>query len=329
MATSSSCSLARLPLSEEGLGAAASDLTDVFGPCLPSQEQNVRPFRCVRPKDLEEAIGLLQQHGADARLLAGGTDLIVGLRDGTITPRVVIDIKRAKDLPPLIAKTDGDLTITATVAMSDIEKNDIVRTHFPALAEAAAVVGSIQIRNRATLVGNVCNASPAADTVPVLAVYGAQVKVRSARGERLVPVVDFIQGNRRTVLAAGEVATALHIPLPDRPFGAAFARITRRRGVDLATVNLCCGVDNTGVTTFAFGAVSPRPLLLRDTNGVLADPSAGAEAKAIVLDAMIAKASPITDVRGSAQYRLAMLAVLAKRAQHRAAARLTNGKTHG
>jgi CO/xanthine dehydrogenase FAD-binding subunit len=295
----------------------------------PNQEENVRPFRCASPKDLQEAIGLLQQHGADARLLAGGTDLIVGLRDGAIISRVVVDVKRAKDLPPVIAKADGVLTISATVAMSDVEKSDIVRTNFPALAEAASVVGSIQIRNRATLVGNVCNASPAADTVPVLVIYGALVKVLGPGGERIVPVVDFILGNRRTVLVGGEIATALHIPFPDRPFGAAFDRITRRRGVDLATVNLCCGVDNAGATTFAFGAVSPRPLLLRDSSGALADPSAGIEAKATALDAMIAKASPITDVRGSAEYRLAMLGVLAKRTQHRAAARLANGTAHG
>jgi CO/xanthine dehydrogenase FAD-binding subunit len=274
-------------------------------------------------------IGFLQEHGSAAMLLAGGTDLIVGLRDGTATPRLIIDVKRTKDLPPVIAKEDRVLTISATVTMSDVEKNEIVRTRFPALAEAAAVVGSIQIRNRATLVGNVCNASPAADTVPVLAVYDAQVKIVGPHGGRLVPVVDFIEGNRRTALAVGEIVTALHIPFPARPFGAAFARITRRRGVDLATVNLCCGVSDAGVTTFAFGAVSPRPLLLSDTDGVLADPSARAEVKAIALDAMIAQASPITDVRGSAEYRLAMLGVLAKRAQRRAAARLANGKTHG
>jgi CO/xanthine dehydrogenase FAD-binding subunit len=289
----------------------------------------VRPFRWIRPTALHEAIGLLQEYGADAVLLAGGTDLMVGLRDGVITPRVIVDVKGARDLPPLIAKGDGFLRVAATVSMNDIENDEIVRTHFPALAEAAAVVGSIQIRNRATLVGNVCNASPAADTVPVLAVHGALVRVVGPRSERLVPIVDFIQGNRRTALAPGEIAVALHIPFPDRPFGAAFARITRRRGVDLATVNLCCGVDDAGVTTFAFGAVSPRPLLLRDTSGALADPSAKAEAKAIALDAMIAKASPITDVRGSAEYRLAMLGVLARRARTRAAARLSNGKAHG
>jgi CO/xanthine dehydrogenase FAD-binding subunit len=289
----------------------------------------VRPFRWIRPNTLQEAIGLLQEYGADAMLLAGGTDLIVGLRDGTVTPRVVVDVKGVSDVPPLIAKADGFLTVAATVVMSEIESQEIVRTHFPALAEAAAVVGSIQIRNRATLVGNVCNASPAADTVPVLAVYGALMKVAGPYGERLVPVVDFIKGNRRTALGADEIAVALHLPFPDRPFGAAFARITRRRGVDLATVNLCCGVDDSGVTTFAFGAVSPRPLLVRDIGGALADPSAKAQAKAIALDAMIAKASPITDVRGSAEYRLAMLGVLARRAQRRAAARLSNGKAHG
>jgi CO/xanthine dehydrogenase FAD-binding subunit len=289
----------------------------------------VRPFRWIRPTALQEAIGLLQEYGADAILLAGGTDLMVGLRDGAVTPRVVVDVKGMSDLAPVIAKADGFLTVAATVAMGEIESHEIVRTHFPALAEAAAVVGSIQIRNRATLVGNVCNASPAADTVPVLAVYGALVEVAGPHGERLLPVVNFIQGNRRTALAAGEIAVALHVPFPDRPFGAAFARITRRRGVDLATVNLCCGVDDAGVTTFAFGAVSPRPLLVRDTSGALADPSANAEAKAIALDAMIAKASPITDVRGSAEYRVAMLGVLARRAQRRAAARLSNGKAHG
>jgi CO/xanthine dehydrogenase FAD-binding subunit len=97
----------------------------------------------------------------------------------------------------------------------------------------------------------------------------------------------------------------------------------------LATVNLCCGIDKAGVTTFAFGAVSPRPLVLRDTGGVLADPSAAAEAKAVALDALIAKTAPITDVRATAEYRLAMLKVLAKRAQHRAAERLTDWKRHG
>ena len=161
----------------------------------------MRPFRFVRPTSLQDVIDLLVEHGSDAALLAGGTDLVVGLRDGKIQPRVVIDLKRTSDLPADIAESDGWLTIGATAPLSEVERCETVRSRFPALAEAASVVGSIQIRNRATLVGNVCNASPAADTVPVLAVYGGVVNVRGPAGERRLPVVDFIQGNRRTALA--------------------------------------------------------------------------------------------------------------------------------
>jgi len=286
----------------------------------------VRPFRYLRPTSLREVIAFLEEHGAGARLLAGGTDLTVELRYGKSLPRVVIDVKRASDLSPVIAEADGSHTISATVPLTDVEENKTVRRYFPALAEAAAVVGSIQIRNRATLVGNVCNASPAADTVPVLAVYGAVVKVLGRGGERSLPLVDFIQGNRRTALAADELATAVSIPFPTKPFGSAFARVTRRYGVDLATVNLCCGIDGSGTTTLAFGAVSPRPLVLQDRDGVLADPSAAPHVKSVVLNALISKASPITDVRASAEYRLAMLKILALRAQRRAAERLVNGK---
>ena len=290
----------------------------------------MRPFRFVRPTSLQEVIGFLEEHGAAAALLAGGTDLVVGLRDRKIEPRVIIDLKRTSDLPANIVKSDGWLTIGATTALSEVERHETVRSRFPALAEAASVVGSRQIRNRATLVGNVCNASPAADTVPVLAVYGAVVNVLGPGGERRLPLVDFIRGNRHTALAAGELATSVSIAFPNQPFGAAFGRITRRRGVDLATVNLCCGIDNDGVTTFAFGAVSPRPLLLQDASSVLADPFAADDFKAMVLDSLISKAAPITDVRASAEYRLAMLRVLAKRAQHRAAERLAVGrKGHG
>ena len=286
----------------------------------------MRPFRYLRPTSLREVIAFLEEHGAGARLLAGGTDLTVELRYGKSLPRVVIDVKRASDLSPVIAEADGSLTISATVPLTDVEENKTVRRYFPALAEAAAVVGSIQIRNRATLVGNVCNASPGADTVPVLAVYGAVVKVLGRGGERSLPLVDFIQGNRRTALAADELATAVSIPFPTKPFGSAFARVTRRYGVDLATVNLCCGIDVSGITTLAFGAVSPRPLVLQDRDGVLADPSAAPHVKSVVLNALISKASPITDVRASAEYRLAMLKILALRAQRRAAERLVNGK---
>lgn len=281
----------------------------------------MQPFDYARPGDLAEAVALLNAHEG-ARLLAGGTDLTVGLRDGKITPTLVIDLKRLADLPPSITEADGRVHISATTVLAEIVAHGSVRRQFPALVEAADVVGSIQIRNRATLAGNIANASPAADTVPALVVYGASVVLRGPGGERQLPIAEFILGNRRTALTRGELVTAVTIPLPQRPLGTAFARMTRRRGVDLATINLCCRLDRHGHVAFAYGAVAPKPLLVHDQSGALADPTASPAQKDAALDTLLAQATPITDVRASAEYRLAMLRVLSKRALHRATAQL-------
>jgi len=171
----------------------------------------------------------------------------------------------------------------------------------------------VQIRNRASLTGNICNASPAFDTGPALLVHDASIVLAGRAGERRMPVVDFVLGPRRTELRPGELATAVEIPLPAAPLRQKFARLTRRRGVDLATLSLCCSVGATR-TRFAFGAVAPRPFLVDDDSGVLADPSSSERDRDEVLRAMTAQASPITDIRGGADYRQAMLLVLARRA---------------
>jgi carbon-monoxide dehydrogenase medium subunit len=201
-----------------------------------------------------------------------------------------------------------------------------VRTWFPALVEAASTVGSVQIRNRASLTGNICNASPAFDTGPALLVYDAVIVLSSRDGDRRVPVADFVLGPRRTDLRPGELATAVELPVPETPLRASFARLTRRRGVDLATLSLCCGIGGTR-TRFAFGAVAPRPFVVDDDSGVLADPSSSDEAREELLRAMTAQAAPITDVRGSAEYRRAMLLVLSRRALATALSR-RNGTDH-
>ena len=135
----------------------------------------MRTFTYARPATLAEAVATLEAHGPDARALAGGTDLIIRLRDGSVAPSVVVDLKRIAELRPGIREGDGWLSIGATTVMTDIAADPRVAREFRALAEAAAVVGSVQIRNRATLAGNICNASPAADTAPPLLVYGAAV----------------------------------------------------------------------------------------------------------------------------------------------------------
>jgi carbon-monoxide dehydrogenase medium subunit len=280
------------------------------------------PFSYARPTTVDEAVALLDEYGPEAKLLAGGTDLLVELRGRRVQPRVIIDVKRVVEMTPGIEEIDGALRISATAVMADLIGDERVRRHFPALVEGAAVVGSVQIRNRATLAGNVCNASPAADTAPALLVYGAKVSLMSPSGTRRLALDDFLVGPGETVLEAGEMVIAITLPLPSRPVGAAFGRVTRRRGVDLATINLCCLVDSDGTTTFAYGAVGPRPFLVRDQSGVLADRGADERDRAATLREMTNHASPITNVRASAEYRQAMLDVMSRRVLERAIDRL-------
>lgn len=273
----------------------------------------MQPFAYARPSTLSEALALLDRHGSDACLLAGGTDVVVGLRNRTLRPGVVIDLKRVAELRPAIGEAGGRLTISANTVLTDLNDDERIRTRFPALVDAMATVGSNQIRNRATLTGNICHASPAADTAPALLVYGAVVNVAGAHSTRQVNLAEFFVGPRQTVLLPGEVVTSIELPAAAERRGAAFARITRRLGVDLATISLCCLVEANGRTQFAFGAVGPRPFLVADDSGVLADPVAGEAAKDDVLRRLLTQASPISDVRGSREYRAAMLLVMSRR----------------
>src|ERR1700737_2312662 len=191
----------------------------------------MQPFSYARPSTLAEALAVLERSGDRAALLAGGTDLVVELRNRSRRPEVVIDLKRVAEIQPAITKTGRLLTITATTSMTDVQENEQVRAHFPALVDAAATVGSIQIRNRATLVGNMCHASPAGDTAPALLVYDATINLTSARATRTVKLDGFFVGPRQTGLQIGEIATSIELPLPRERRAAQFARITRRRGV--------------------------------------------------------------------------------------------------
>ncbi len=276
----------------------------------------MRRFAYERPRTLAEATRLLAEAGAEARILAGGTDLVVGLRDGSIKPAVVVDLKWVEDLadPPIVAG-DGAITFGALATMSQIEHDAGVLRRLPALAEAARVVGSVQIRNRATLAGNICNGSPAADTTPPQLVYGATVVVAGPDGERRVPIDEFVLGPRQVDLRLGELVAAIEVPLPKPGLGAAYTRLVRRRGTDLASVTMAVSVDGEGTAQLAYGSVGPRAFLVRDDSGTLADPDAAPGARAAVLEELLSQATPSPrSIRASPDYRLAMLRVLAMRA---------------
>jgi carbon-monoxide dehydrogenase medium subunit len=286
----------------------------------------MRPFAYARPTSVAEAIALLEEHGPDARPLAGGTDLVIRLRDGTLRPSVVVDLKGIRELRPAIGERDGRLSIGAGTTMTDLLEEPLVGRHFPALAEGAAVVGALQIRNQATLAGNVCNASPAADTIPALLVYGAVVVAVGPAGERRVPLDDLLVRSGVTTLRRGELVAAIELPVPRRRIGAVALRRTRRRGHDLASVTVACAVDEAGAARIAYGSVGPRPYLVVDESGVLGDRAAPDEATAEALERVFVDASPSPrSMRAGPDYRLAMLRVLGMEAVRTAIARLHGG----
>ena len=283
----------------------------------------MRRFAYERPASLAEASSLLAQAGEGARILAGGTDLVVGLRDDTIQPEIVVDLKWVEEFQgQTIDVRNGHFIFNALATMTQIEHDVRVLGQLPALAEAARVVGSVQIRNRATLAGNICNGSPAADTAPPQLLYGAVVVVAGPDGERRQTVDEFMLGARRpgpdkrkVDLRPGELVTAIEMPVPAADFSAAYTRLVRRKGTDLASITLGVSVDGGGVTQVAYGSVGPRAFLARDESGVLADPTAGREARAAILDELLSQATPSPrSIRAGPDSRLAMLPVLAMRA---------------
>jgi len=257
-----------------------------------------------RPRSLSEAMELLLHD--DAVALAGGTDLMVAIRHRAVDPAVVVDLKSVEDIRDDIAVEEDRLVIGGRVVMSRLVSHDVVNEQFPALASAAAVVGSVQIRNRATLAGNLCNASPAADTAPALLAQSAWLTLASGDSGRTVPLSDFFLGPGATILDRGEVVTSVEVPITKGPVGSAFARVTRRRGVDLASVSLACVVEPSGRARFGFGAVGPTPLLAESTVEDLATDDD--------FERLLSVTSPISDVRAGADYRGAMLRVHVRRA---------------
>ena len=273
-----------------------------------------------RPTTRADALAALAGAGAGARPLVGGTDLLVGLRHHTVEPELLVDLKGVTDLPEPLVVTDDGVRLGPTLTMGELVSTAVIQQWYPALVEAALTVGSVAIRNRASLVANSCNASPAADTAPPLLVHGAQVTIASLEGDRTAPLAEFFLGPRRTLCGPGEIVSRIDLPRPAPGSGSAFRRLTRRRGVDLATVSVAAGIDRDDRIVLGMGAVGPRPLL-----AALPSPVDPADQPALVraLDEALAVATPISDVRGSREYRLATLRVLAKRAVLAAADRRT------
>ena len=216
-------------------------------------------FDYLKPPTLREAVKVLARYGTRARALAGGTDLVGLISDGMIEPEAVVDIKGIPGLDRIEFK-GGLLSIGALVTFSDLRESAVIARKFPVIREMTGWVASVGIRNRATMVGNLCSAVPCCDSGPVLLVYDAAVLVAGANGRRKVPLREWFVGPRKTVLKRGELATGVVVSLPKQKHGACFVKLRRYEGEDLAQASVTVLALAGNRYRIAFGSVAPRPI---------------------------------------------------------------------
>ncbi|MCM2358956.1 MAG: xanthine dehydrogenase family protein subunit M [Geobacteraceae bacterium] len=277
------------------------------------------PFGYEKPASLREFESLFAERGEDAKILAGGTDLFVLIKERLLAPRLLIDIS---DLPELrgISYDPGEgLTIMAGTKVAEIERSALVREHAPALAFAAANLGSNQVRWMATMAGNVCHASPAAETPPVLLAHGCELVIGTPGGERTLPISEFFLAYRKTALQAGEYLKAFRLPpLPARSAVAYQLRGLRRAmEIDMLNMGIYLELAADGVTVsdirLAMGSVGPVTYRARGTEQRLKGMRLGEEFMAAAGAGVAEEATPIDDMRASAAYRNRVIGVLARR----------------
>lgn len=266
------------------------------------------------PQTLEEALAILDEHRADARVLAGGTDLIVSLRARQEHPSHLIDIKRVKELYQLSFNEKKGLTIGAAVTLNELIDYDPVSKIYPILVEAASVIGDYQVRNRATLVGNICNASPAADFAPALMVLESSVNISSRTNMRKVPIEDFFVGVKKTTLAKNEMVTSVNVPIPQEESRAGYLKARRTRGEDLAVVGVGGLVVPKGkagkIVKLAYASVAPTPVRAYEAEKIFEQKKPVDQLLDEAIPTVVKAVSPISDVRAGKDYRMNLVMVL-------------------
>ena len=273
------------------------------------------------PLSIDDAVGILEEHannGRRAQILAGGTDLIVQMRGTDTEPRTVVDIKRLEETNRIDLEGD-EIYIGAAIASAVLDENEELKALFPGLLESAYLIGSTQIQGRATLGGNLCNASPAADTIPAMIAARGVCVIAGPGGRRELPVEEFCTGVGTNALEAGEFLLGLVFPRPAPRTADAYLRFIPRTEMDIAVAGAGVSVtlDGDGVCTAArvgIGAVAPTPLLVPAAAQALLGTRVDDDALARAGEACTAASSPISDKRGTVAYRLKVVAVLCRRA---------------
>lgn len=281
----------------------------------------MKAFNYFSPTSIDEVLELLQRLPEKTRVLAGGTDLLVEMKfSRKDSPDNIISLKRVKELAFINVGAEGALEIGAATRLRDLETSHVIKQKFPAIQEAAASIGSVQIRNLGTIGGNIVRAAPSADMVPALVVYGAKVEVRSAAGHRVIPLEQFFVGPAQTVLQKDEIVTKVIVP-PSNKLAATYTKLGTRNAMEIAIVGVAAGLELSDNVcrncVIALGSVAPTVIRAKGAEAVLS----GQPITEDTIERAAAKAmeecSPISDVRASASYRREMVKTLVKRTVHK------------
>ena len=275
-------------------------------------------MRYEAPRTLESAVALLAGEPGSAQILAGGTDLLVRMKSGFAEPDLVVDIKRIDGMKAITAE-NGGWRVGAAVAGAEMGEHDGLKAAWPGVVEATELIGSTQVQGRATMAGNLCNASPAADSVPAMVAADAVVRVTGPGGTREVAVGDIATGPGNTSLAKGEIVDSIFLPAPAARSGDAYLRFIPRTEMDIAVVGVGVNLtlDASGTCTAArvsLGAVAPTVLLVEDAAAALVGTTVDDAALEALAAACSAACKPIDDKRGTIEFRTKVAGVLAKRA---------------
>ncbi len=289
----------------------------------------MRKFEYFAPQSLQEAIDLLRQRRDGGRPLAGGTDLVVQMKEGGAKfplPSYLVSLRLIPELKGIEFSESAGLRIGADVTMADLAGSPIVRERYRIIADGAGLVGSIQTMNMATVGGNLCNAAPSADTAPPLLACEAQAVIAGPAGRRSLPLDAFFRGPGRTALAPDELLVELRVPVPPPRTGGVYVRHTPRKQMDIAVVGV--GVlltlaegERIDRARIALGAVAPTPVRARQAEAALEGQPASDEIFARAAEVAAAEAKPISDTRGSAEFRRHLVRVMTERCLREAAAR--------
>ena len=292
----------------------------------------MQDVKYARASSVEEAIGLLQNGGPTARVLAGGTDIIVMARERRRDTSMFVDIKHIPEVMALSYDADAGLTVGAATPLYEIYRNENVQRLYPALVDSASLIGGTAIQGRASLGGNLCNSGPAADSIPTMIVLEGTANIAGPNGRRSVPIETFCTGPGRNVLEPGEFVVSLQFPAPAPGSGARFLRFIPRNEMDIAVVNAATHLRLEGDTvTYArisIGAVAPTPLFVPAAGQALVGKPLSDDTIAAAANAARDAATPIDDMRGSVRQRKHLSYVLTERTI-RGAARRARGETLG